>query len=372
MSQNAENESRFGFDAFAAFVLALTATVGAYAPLYLARRDKIGGGDGRPVTLIIGNMFSAGVMVSAGFCHLLGEAVKDMPSHLLFPLAPFLCGLGFLATLCADRAATLLAGGLNSGNSMNGENYSHAASRSSSRQNYHRTSSKTNLNQHNSVEIVMAVDLVELATPRSSWVTKNGEEDEEASPLVASNNTNTNTNANANINTNINTTAASNGRHRMEAHNYKATQKKVSFLTAVLMAMALGFHSVLEGAALGAQSTLSNSLHIFIAIVSHKGLAAYALGSSIVETNAELRQFLSVIVPFVLASPIGIFLGYIISDLAQGTGAASISALASGTFLYVAFMEVIPRETSEPSLMLVKLLVLLLGYALMSLLAIWA
>lgn len=357
-SQNAQ-ESRFGFDAFAAFVLALTATIGAYAPLYLARRDKIGGGDGRPVTLIIGNMFSAGVMVSAGFCHLLGEAVKDMPSHLLFPLAPFLCGLGFLSTLCADRAATLLAGGLNSGNSINGENRSLTASRSSSRQNYHRTNSKSNLNQHNSVEIVMAVDLVELATPRSTWVTRNGDEEEEASPLVAGN-------------TETNSTATANGRHRMEVNNYKATQKKVSFLTAVLMAIALGFHSVLEGAALGAQSTLSNSLHIFIAIVSHKGLAAYALGSSIVETNAELRQFLSVIVPFVLASPIGIFLGYIISDLAQGTGAASISALASGTFLYVAFMEVIPRETSESSLMLVKLLVLLLGYSLMSLLAIWA
>lgn len=31
----------------------------------------------------------------------------------------------------------------------------------------------------------------------------------------------------------------------------------------------------------------SNSLHIFIAIVSHKGLAAYALGSSIVDSEAR-------------------------------------------------------------------------------------
>lgn len=355
---NPAEESRFGFDAFAAVILALTATLGAYAPLYLARRDKLGGGDGRPLTLVIGNMFSAGVMVSAGFCHLLGEAVKDMPSHLQFPLAPFLCGLGFLTTLCADRAATLLTGGVN-----------FVKTGAASHKPTHRPSSRTNLSQHNSVEIVMAVDLVELSSAGASrWPASSVHVDEETSSLVGDSNNNDN---NSNTMENGNGSLSTNGRHRVESL-LKDSQKKVSFLTAVLMAMALGFHSVLEGAALGAQPTLSNSLHIFIAIVSHKGLAAYALGSSIVEANAELHQFLSVIVPFVLASPIGIFLGYIISGLAQGIAAASISALASGTFLYVAFMEVIPKETSESSMMVVKLLVLLLGYSLMSLLAIWA
>ena len=47
------------------------------------------------------------------------------------------------------------------------------------------------------------------------------------------------------------------------------------------------FHSLLEGAVLGAQETITNSMHIFIAIVSHKGLAAYALGSSIIESQVE-------------------------------------------------------------------------------------
>lgn len=40
----------------------------------------------------------------------------------------------------------------------------------------------------------------------------------------------------------------------------------MSFLTAVLMGVALTFHSLLEGAALGAQPDVVNSLHIFIAI----------------------------------------------------------------------------------------------------------
>jgi solute carrier family 39 (zinc transporter), member 1/2/3 len=146
----------------------------------------------------------------------------------------------------------------------------------------------------------------------------------------------------------------------------------VSFITAVLMAVALCFHSLLEGAAMGAQPTIANSLHIFIAIVSHKGLAAYALGSSIAESNVGVKRFWSVALPFTFASTVGIFIGYIISDIAQGVGAAAISALASGTFLYVAFMEVIPRELHNPDRIIEKLAALLLGFGLMSLLAIWA
>ena len=48
----------------------------------------------------------------------------------------------------------------------------------------------------------------------------------------------------------------------------------------------------LQGAALGAQEDVVNSLHIFIAIQAHKGLAAYALGSSIVESDADISKVL--------------------------------------------------------------------------------
>ena len=139
------------------------------------------------------------------------------------------------------------------------------------------------------------------------------------------------------------------------------------------MGVALCFHSLLEGAALGAQETITNSMHIFIAIVSHKGLAAYALGSSLVESRVDMEKFWKVIIPFTLASPVGILLGYFLSAIAQGLGAAALSALASGTFLYVAFMEVIPRELeTEDYNVFMKLACLLLGFFMMSTLAIWA
>lgn len=48
-------------------------------------------------------------MVSAGFCHLLADAERRLHSEGHFPLAPFLCALGFLLTLFADNVAHYLS-----------------------------------------------------------------------------------------------------------------------------------------------------------------------------------------------------------------------------------------------------------------------
>ena len=48
------------------------------------------------------------VMVSAGFVHLLGDAIEDMgPTE--FPVAPLLCATGLLMTIIADSVASNLA-----------------------------------------------------------------------------------------------------------------------------------------------------------------------------------------------------------------------------------------------------------------------
>lgn len=42
-------------------------------------------------------------MVSAGFCHLLGDAIEQLTKSFKYPLAPFLCACGFMSTLVADQ-----------------------------------------------------------------------------------------------------------------------------------------------------------------------------------------------------------------------------------------------------------------------------
>jgi len=87
----------------------------------------------------------------------------------------------------------------------------------------------------------------------------------------------------------------------------------------------------LQGMAMGAQGTIVDTLHIFIAIMAHKGLAAYALGSSIVDSGASRTRFWVVIGIFAVATPVGIALGRILASESDSVAAAALSALASGT-----------------------------------------
>lgn len=357
---------RLLFDVVSATILGVTALVGACAPLYLAGYKLVFGGEDsalgkdtipnpsgsstphkRSIAFVVGNMFSAGVMVSAGLCHLLGEAIRDMNriqsmshnqqgddvkkntySHE-FPWATFLCGCGLLVTLCADKLASIVSQ----------QQYGVSCCPGSPMAGGGHLSDDNKTLYRGSIEL--------------SGIPAASEDIEEREPL------------NRGLNRNVS--------NRHPTFETKKQSGRVSFITAMLMGVALCFHSLLEGAALGAQETITNSMHIFIAIVSHKGLAAYALGSSLVESRVDMEKFWKVIIPFTLASPVGILLGYFLSAIAQGLGAAALSALASGTFLYVAFMEVIPRELeTEDYNVFMKLACLLLGFFMMSTLAIWA
>ncbi|KAF6250335.1 ZIP zinc transporter-domain-containing protein [Scenedesmus sp. NREL 46B-D3] len=162
------------------------------------------------------------------------------------------------------------------------------------------------------------------------------------------------------------------------AHNHAHFQvflshQPLSFATTVLLACALCIHSMLEGVALGAQLTMESTQHIMLAIAAHKGLAAYALGASIVESKASTTKFWTVVAMFAAATPLGIAIGYATSTVGHGSAGSAMSALASGTFLYVALNEVIPKELEHPDgHRVLKVGALLLGFGLMSLLALWA
>jgi zinc transporter 1/2/3 len=147
---------------------------------------------------------------------------------------------------------------------------------------------------------------------------------------------------------------------------------RVSLLTAVLMTVALTFHSLLEGAALGAARDMVHSAHIFVAIQAHKGLTAFALGCSLVESAAPPLQFWSLVLLMASATPVGIGVGLLVSGLTSSTGASAISAVAAGTFIYVAIVEILPKELADPEYKGLKVLMVFVGFGLMALLAVWA
>jgi zinc transporter 1/2/3 len=338
---DSSQSSGIGFDIVMAIVLIVTALIGACAPVYLVNQDKMRGGSGRSTLFIVGNMFSGGVMVSAGLCHLLGEALRDMP-QTRFPWATFLCGCGFLVTLCADKAASVLShnssslhdshhqGVVDDGEMIEltmGRDLAEAY-RSSAvlhTDNYHRAQQQLEQDDDDVIErghsgmVHARGDVVYMTSSPvvlTATLDTNDDElhnsnhdddhiyndnDDERKKLLGGdgdlglrNVSHRHHHSNSNSNTRaIARTGSTGGSMRSEgchAHDIILagnSSAKVSFITAVLMGAALCFHSLLEGAALGAQETIANSMHIFIAIVSHKGLAAYALGSSVIETKVE-------------------------------------------------------------------------------------
>ena len=281
------------------------------------------------------------MMLSACFCHLLADALPQTEkASSKFPLGPFLCALGYLLTLTADQYAARLSrkSSLHQhyhGNDFLDKNHVSSDALPETKQDAHITSGTLHRRP-------LTLNFSTVEVPLES---RSGEIGEQRGNVTASD-----------------AEGSADGRRR----------RRVSFLTAMFLGLALSLHSILEGLALGAQQTIDASRDVLIAIAAHKGLAAYALGASLVDSGASTGGFWKVAGSFSIASPIGILVGYALSEVSSGTVAASLSALASGTFLYVATMEIIPTELEDAEHVVSKLLVMFFGFGAMSLLAVWA
>ena len=116
----------------------------------------------------------------------------------------------------------------------------------------------------------------------------------------------------------------------------------------LVLLVVLSVHSVIAGIALGIESELAASMLVMIAILSHKGSAAFALIVSVQAAGADRRRLLRALTIFVVMTPLGIMLGTVAAGMYEGETAllieGSFNALAAGTFIYVAILDVIDAE----------------------------
>ena len=141
------------------------------------------------------------------------------------------------------------------------------------------------------------------------------------------------------------------------------------------LVVALSIHSVVAGIALGAQHTIANAAFIFVAIVTHKSTAGFALGVSLARAELPAIRAKRLIWLFAVMTPLGILLGMAISGLLQSRGGllfdAAFTALAAGTFLYIASLDILQDEFLRPGSRWAKWLFAALAVGLMALLALW-
>lgn len=143
----------------------------------------------------------------------------------------------------------------------------------------------------------------------------------------------------------------------------------------LLLFFALCFHSVMEGLGMGSARDTGLLVGVIVAVLAHKGLAAFALGCSLTQSSLSPRKFWSFVLVFSAGTPLGCAAGALVAGVgdavAQSVASGVCIALASGTFLQVASMELLPRALADEHRQAAGVSGLVLGYAMMSVLAIW-
>eukprot|EP01059_Diplonema_ambulator_P001973 TRINITY_DN11624_c0_g1_i2.p1 TRINITY_DN11624_c0_g1~~TRINITY_DN11624_c0_g1_i2.p1 ORF type:complete len:292 (+),score=48.19 TRINITY_DN11624_c0_g1_i2:35-910(+) len=123
-------------------------------------------------------------------------------------------------------------------------------------------------------------------------------------------------------------------------------------LMPVVLTAVLSVHSVVSGMALGIQTEWGKAMLVFLAIISHKWVEAFSLGTNIVKaTGANTAILTRLLAAFAISSPLGILLGWFLEASLKGpmasTATAYLDAAASGTFLYIAVVDTLTEEFSN-------------------------
>ena len=148
-------------------------------------------------------------------------------------------------------------------------------------------------------------------------------------------------------------------------------QRRLRLLRSFMLVFALSIHTLFEGLAVGLENTVSDVFRMLLSIGLHKSVIAFSLGIQLseIEDNAKTssRQNMISMIFFAVMCPVGIIIGMLTT--LQETGNSNIwatpllEAMATGTFIYVTFMEVLQKELAE-SHSVFKVLCVALGFIL--------
>ena len=320
-----------------AMAIFIVAAAGGGTPILL----RVKPGSSSKSILALGTMFGGGVFIAAGFVHLLGDAASALDTGDGFPFAMLYCAIGVLIPLIIDALASSLARPAAHHAGGAGASSLDTASIDASAQRKHRHS-------------IRAPETELIASLKSMHSSSGGGEDDgqHSSDAVA---------------TNVHPSTA------LTASALKpATSRLAALASTFVLFLALTVHSFIAGLVLGVSG---DTLGVFVAIVAHKSFAAWALGCSFANADASVlssRGAWAWVLGFALVTPCGIVVGTALSSFTESSTIYALLALAAGFFLYVGLMEIVAKELkSEEGGVLPRLLMLVLGFGLMAMLAIW-
>ena len=143
-----------------------------------------------------------------------------------------------------------------------------------------------------------------------------------------------------------------------------------SKVRAVILLAALSFHMVFDGLALGLMDEDNKVWTLLLALCVHKVLVFLSIGLETFELLKSLRKSVFLLLCFAFISPLGIIIGVAVTSsedqLTQSAAAAILQSIATGTFIYVTFFEILHREFDDDTPDLLKVLCTVVGFALVA------
>ncbi|XP_043909924.1 zinc transporter ZIP3 [Protopterus annectens] len=140
-------------------------------------------------------------------------------------------------------------------------------------------------------------------------------------------------------------------------------------LRLISLVFALSAHSIFEGLALGLQEEGSKVINLFIGVAVHELLVAIALGFTMAKASLSVKDAAKLAVTVSLMIPLGIVVGIGIQSVensASSIASVILQGLATGTFLFITFFEILAKELEDKHDRLLKVLFLILGYTVLA------
>ncbi|XP_012307064.2 zinc transporter ZIP1-like isoform X1 [Aotus nancymaae] len=142
-----------------------------------------------------------------------------------------------------------------------------------------------------------------------------------------------------------------------------------SALHACVLVFSLALHSVFKGLAVGLQRDWAWAMELCLALLLHKGILAVSLSLRLLQSHLGAQVVAGCGILFSCMTPLGIGLG---ADLAEWAGPphqlaqSVLEGMAAGTFLYITFLEILPQELASSEQRILKVILLLAGFALLT------
>ncbi|XP_032673907.1 uncharacterized protein LOC116845398 isoform X1 [Odontomachus brunneus] len=159
-------------------------------------------------------------------------------------------------------------------------------------------------------------------------------------------------------------------KHHEHGHQHGALLTQNTSVQGLLTVLALSFHAIFEGLAVGLEPSISSVVYLAAAIATHKLVISFCVGMELYAAGASTRTTLAYLSIFSMVTPIGIAVGLALGHFKNdsenlGPTPTILQGMAAGTLLYVVFFEVLARERANEKSGLLQLVAIIVGFTLM-------